>query len=395
MIPVEEAETPVTEEFGPQDGVIEEARERQRRRRARLTLALLALAAVSFAVVWAGDSGARRASLPVRLSSSPRWLSGRPLTTTTHLRLVTSGTGAADMVDVDSDTVRVLTALGAGRGHSLYPLARLGDRALAVVTRELCRDCTTTVQTEFLVSADGSVRRLARLALTRHEEALQAHSSTADWLERWPHRGPCTLRLVPGERAAVRVPCGALVAATAQGVWVVNGDVHMLIDPLSGRVRERLDTADELTFLPGDLALESTPGPEPTDLALLDLATGARRALRWPSILSWDYSRVLPEPHGPLVAIEFASPWGRGTVLAADVWVLDTRTGRFSHVPRFPILEDLKSSNIAWTDDDRLVVVAQGGGRTVLGLWRPGQSTLAVRPLPAVARYWEFVPLTS
>jgi hypothetical protein len=75
------------------------------------------------------------------------------------------------------------------------------------------------------------------------------------------------------------------------------------------------------------------------------------------------------------------------------VWLLDTRTARLEHVPGFPILEHLKFSGLAWTADGRLVVVAQGGGRTALGLWRPGERTLRVRPLPALEGFSTFVPL--
>lgn len=55
---------------------------------------------------------------------------------------------------------------------------------------------------------------------------------------------------------------------------------------------------------------------------------------------------------------------------------------------------DIKFSDVAWTADDRLVVIAQGGGRTVLGLWKPGQTTLRVRTVPSRDGY-HFVPLVA
>lgn len=81
--------------------------------------------------------------------------------------------------------------------------------------------------------------------------------------------------------------------------------------------------------------------------------------------------------------------------------MLNPRTGGFTHVPGFPVLEALKASAVAWTADDRLVVVAQGGaltqpgGRTVVGVWSPGQRTVPVRTLPALNGYSQFVPLVG
>ena len=36
---------------------------------------------------------------------------------------------------------------------------------------------------------------------------------------------------------------------------------------------------------------------------------------------------------------------------------------------------------MAWTSDDRLVLLLEGGGRTVLAVWRPGSKTLPLRPV--------------
>ena len=50
-------------------------------------------------------------------------------------------------------------------------------------------------------------------------------------------------------------------------------------------------------------------------------------------------------------------------------------------------------SNIVWTNDDRLVLIAQGGGRTVLGIWKPGGTMLPLRTLPTLQGYNSFVPI--
>jgi hypothetical protein len=83
---------------------------------------------------------------------------------------------------------------------------------------------------------------------------------------------------------------------------------------------------------------------------------------------------------------------------AQDIWILDTATGKFTHLPGFPAQVDLKFSSLAWTSDDRLVLILQGGGRTVLAVWRAGSRTLPLRPLRLPARSGgsdAFVPLVD
>jgi hypothetical protein len=127
-------------------------------------------------------------------------------------------------------------------------------------------------------------------------------------------------------------------------------------------------------------------------LTLLDLSSGTSRAVRWPAApTGFAIGGVLPEPGGPLAAVEFVDavthPAG-----AADVWLLDTRTGRFTHLPGFPALENIKASSVSWTSDGRLVVVSEAGAHVVVGVWRPGAPTMPVHPLPALAGYSNVMP---
>ena len=285
---------------------------------------------------------------------------------------------------------------------ALYPLTAAPGGALAVVTRQDCARCTVT-QTEFLIGADGLVRRTARLTLARdqHTSTPALGSASASWVLTWPRSGRCTLRLEPGSRPAVAVPCGRLGGDTPAGVVISRGSEVMLVDPQTGRVRERFAVHGQFDVISTNVALISTapgiPGEGdayPTDLTLVNLRTGARTHLRWPSTLHFGY-RVIPEPHGSLVAVEFADPaYLHSGRQASDVWLLDPRTGAFTHVPGFPILEHLKFSDIAWTGDHRLIVVAQGGGRTAIGVWRPGSAQLRVGTVPRLAGYSQFVPLS-
>jgi hypothetical protein len=330
-------------------------------------------------------------------------LTGPPLVGPTHLSLVVGDNRSPPFIlDVDSQTVRALPSLGIPARPTLWSpqlsLTLTAGRALAVVTHQACAHCAIS-QTNFLIGADGSVQRSTTLTLTRHEYTTPAFGSTRTWVLTWPHGGGCTLRLVPGARRAVGVPCGTPGSDTASGLWLGTGHSEMLLDPLTGRIRERVPvTGRRFDPLHGDLALESIGSSDPTGLTLVNLATGSRKRLTWPSILHFSY-QVFAEPNGPLVAVWFGDPAYPGPAQAVDVWLLDTTTGKFSHVPGFPAQQDIKFSHIAWTSDHRLVVVSQSGEgtRTVLGVWTPGQGTLPVLSVPTHAGggYYQFVPLTG
>jgi hypothetical protein len=206
---------------------------------------------------------------------------------------------------------------------------------------------------------------------------------------------------VPGSHPAAKVPCGDLGAASATGValWTDSDQQSVLVNPRTGKVTAKLNAGYAYDLIGHGLAIEGTPYASPTSLSLVNVATGRRLRLGWPSILHFGY-QVYPAPHRPLVAVEFADPAyppppHETVAQAADIWLLNTRTGSFTHVPGFPILEGLKVSGIAWTTDGQLVTVAVGGGRTTVALWRPGQHTLAVRTLPALNGYSAFVPLVN
>jgi hypothetical protein len=389
-------------------GVIEEARRRQRRERIIVACVTAMLAAAVAGIVAFGLGGEGRHAPPLQRSSRPTWLTGPPLNRPTHLRLVVSqNTGPASIVDIDTGQARAVRGLGVPRQQrtwspALYPLTAAPGGALAVVTRQDCARCAVT-QTEFLIGADGSGRRTTRLTVARdqHTSTPALGSASASWVLTWPRSGHCALRLEPGSRPAVAVPCGSLGGDTPAGLVISRGGEVMLVDPRTGRVRERFAVHGQFDVIGNNVALMSAaPGISgegdafPTHLTLVNVSTGARTDLRWPSILHFGY-RVFPEPHGSLVAVEFADPaYAYSGRQASDMWLLDPRTGAFTHVPGFPILEHLKFSDVAWTSDHRLVVVAQGGGRTAISVWRPGSAQLRVGTAPQLAGYSQFVPLS-
>jgi len=392
------------------DGVIEEARRRQRRHRigTGATAAIALLAALLAPLFDAGGSRVRPPRAP-RPASSLTQLTGPRLGGATHLTLaVSENGGSVFLLDVGRGTARAVRGLGVrARQGPQVALRPHGSGVLATVTHSNCQMWATCAtgqaahpdrESQFLIAPTGPARRIATFALLRHQETTPAFASTSTWVLTWPHRGPCTLRLMPAATPAVHVPCGSPGQDTAAGLWIFNGGIAMRVDSLTGRVRQRLVSANQLTPLPGGLALESAEtATGPSRLALVNLATGARRSLRWPSSFRFGY-QVFPAPRGPLVALEFGEPWfpnAPGRVnQAADLWVLDSASATLTHVPGFPALELLKQSSVGWTSDDRLVVAARGGGSTVIGVWKPGQSTLPIRTVPQLDGYSQFVALS-
>ncbi len=251
------------------------------------------------------------------------------------------------------------------------------------------------ISTGYFVAADGSARRAGS-----GTDLIPARSSPAVWtLTR--ASGGCMLRLVPRGGAAVRAPCGLLQLDTANGLLITNPPYAMLVNDSTGKVLRRVDVPGQVEPINGTYVLEnSRPSTDvPGHLTLVNLRTGTRRSLHWPSILP-TVQRIAVEPHGPLVAIGFVSVAYPGPQQADDVWLLNTTGGTFTHLPGFPAQESIKASGIAWTSNDHLVVVAESNTDTstsvVLGIWRPGQTTLPLRTIPTlVGGYNQFVPISG
>jgi hypothetical protein len=311
-------------------------------------------------------------------------VTGPALNGPTHLHLIVSATPPY-IYDVDANTVRAAAAAAGPLDSWVRPSANG-----AFVARYGC--CTPTA-VAYSIHEDGSVQRLAG-----GSSLAPAADSSATWVLRRTSPGHCRLALVPGARPAVPAPCRPLLGAGDAGVLMWTSNSELLVSGRTGRVRAR---ATSIMPLHGDLVFEDAagaPGLDKDRLSLVDLATGARRRLGWPSILR-GLDEVVAEPHGSLVAVGFADPAYPGPAQASDVWILDTRTGRYVlHLPGFPAQVRLKFSSMAWTSDNRLVLLLESGERTVLAVWRPGSRTLPLRPvqLPAPTGGSDtFVPLVG
>jgi hypothetical protein len=377
--------------------------------RSRRILALAAGLAVAGALQLAtgavGNAGASRPPEPL----PP--LAGPALTAPTGLRIVVGESAPPVILDVDSGSVLPVAGLGLGSETSLWsPRANLlspaPGGALAAVWHNACQHCRA-YSVLYLIGPGGAARRLATVGGAAGPVPVVARGVAAVWTLGGPRGGPCTLALVPGRGRGVRAPCGDVQAQTQAGVWIATAGRELIVDPRTGAIVAsiavpRTNPASVSTTaiypLRASLALESS-GPiggqdgGPYDrLRVIDLKGGPGRAVAWPSYFG-GLITVAPEPDGPLAAIVFGSPAYPGPAQAEDIWVLDTATGAFTHVPGYPAQVDIKASDVAWTGDGRLVIVAHGGGRAVLGIWRPGDAALPLRPLPARDGYRPFVLL--
>lgn len=243
-----------------------------------------------------------------------------------------------------------------------------------------------------MVRPDGSAHVIAS-----GSSVYGAWNADAAWTLRHASAGGCVLRLVPGGVRESRVRCGWLVADGAAGAVIGSSSGQVLVDHQTGRVLARVSGEGSIAPLRGDLVLENA-GSAVLDgsnrLSLLHLHGGRRRALRWPSALP-DLDGVVAAPRGALVAVGFAAPGGNPQ--GADLFLLDTRTGRFRHVPGFPVSEDLKWSSVAWSPDGRLVMTVRLDGVMRLGVYQPGDASTAFSSVtfPAYAGSDAFVPLRA
>jgi hypothetical protein len=142
-----------------------------------------------------------------------------------------------------------------------------------------------------------------------------------------------------------------------------------IVDPRAGRVVVRT-RAGILAVVGRTLVLL-----DGRRLVLLDAETRVERSLGWPSVLVRIDHHTAVDPRGRYVVLAFAEPAGQ----ALDLWLLDVRTARLTQLPSMPALVALKATSIEWTDDGRLVLLGESGGRDVVAVWRPGDKRLRLK----------------
>lgn len=317
-------------------------------------------ALLGFGLLLVVAGGARSAEPAMRLE-------GVPLHGPTHLRLLVAA-APPFIYDVDSNTVREIPGV-VNSPNSVLSVSPSGTGVVAIVNEGGASGVHAV-----RIRADGSTRRLGSAL-----NLIAAHHSTALWrLSRTAAR--CTLRLIPSSQPAIPVPCGFNGEDSAAGLHGWTADREFVLDARTGRVLAENDVGWGLGAVARDLVLERKYDPLTgrAPLRLINIKTGARRSVGWPSKLRY-LDGILPQPHGTLVAVGFADP--STSPQSSDIWILDRASGRFTHLPGMPAYLSLKFSSMAWTSDDRLVLLVERDERPVLAVWKPGSQVLQVREL--------------
>jgi hypothetical protein len=276
------------------------------------------------------------------------------------LRLIVAGTPPF-AIDVDArrvTTIHVPGKLDVNRPSSIIQLGA----AAALIGGVACVACGQN-QAVFLLRPRSDTA-------SRFGEASRVVPAgrNAAWLLRSARAGVCSMQRVSlggSEQPARASRCaGQLDGQTPPGV-IIN--TSLLVDPRSGRVRLR---ASGLRAASGSYVLRS---PASGKLLLQAIHGHLSRRLRWPSTYAFLQGAV-PRPNAPQIALWFVS----GPVdQHIDLWRLSVSTGRFTHVPGFPVAAELKRTSLTWTADGRLVILTRVQDRDALIVWRAGASQAA------------------
>jgi hypothetical protein len=311
---------------------------------------------------------------PVGLSGQaaggPKPLRGVPLQGATNLRLVVADKPPF-VLDVDTGTRTPVPGFAVGPGT--VGVVGVGGRDAVVVAR------SGPDPQMFAVRDRGT-----RLADLGRGVLVWPADGGAVWVQDSVDGSGCTLRLVTLDGEVIRAP-RAFPCATASDP--VGGSLGLVVnrtrvlDPVTGRTV--VETRWGVVAAAGRKLVLAGPGERFT---LLDAPTRSQRRLPWPSLLrSMDQPAV--DPRGRLIALAFADPaWNGSGAQVLDVWLLDTETAKLTQLPGMPAFVSIKFTSMAWTDDGRLVILAETRGKGTVAVWRPGQRRLAVRPVRLTRR---------
>jgi len=308
-------------------------------------------------------------------SPGPRPLRGVTLREKTGLRLLVASnppfvldgdSGRVTPVTVLSKAPRaVVSVLAAGQNAVVWlDRARRGRKvpqaALYVVRRETTRATRLSGGWSVVASVDGR----------------------AVWISAYRSARECTLRELwldgRPRRAPRPFPCAWLDAGGSLGLIVHTRRGDALVDPDSLRT---VLHAPQLLAVAGSRVLVEDREKR---LTLAD-TTKQRQRLPWPSSIGGGSSQggtddAPVDPNGGSIALGFSDPayQGDGTQVT-DVWLLDAASGAFNQLPDMPAIVSLKRTSWAWTTDGRLVFLAETVDGTVVGVWKRGDSRIAVK----------------
>ncbi|MQA84019.1 MAG: hypothetical protein GEV03_05135 [Streptosporangiales bacterium] len=308
-------------------------------------------------------------------------LDGAPQSVGTGLRLMV----AADLpvlLDVDSGRTTPIVGLPHGDGQ-LHHVLRVGNNSVIISSRT-CDGCRPTGRAFVLQGRTavplGSAWSVAP-SLDGQGVWMLAHAGDdrctlsemgLDGVLRHPAR-PIDCRA----QLRKETPAGILVDLPADGYQPPDS---ALLDPETGEAVGRYPPIEAMTE--HVTLTESGAGSEPPvageygRFALMDLLSGTRDLLPWPSRLAWT-GEAAEDPTGRFLAVEFVDP-SHGPGQLMDVWVLDTEARRWLQLPQMPTYTDLKRTSMAWTTDGRLVMLGtfDGLGDAVV-TWGAGEGHLS------------------
>jgi hypothetical protein len=344
------------------------------RRGVVLAAALVVAATVFGAALWRqetnGPASVAESSSPSRPSAA---VQPEPA-----LRLLVADAPAPLVVDVDEGTTARVSRLPT-RGDRSVGVAAVGQDALLLAYRfcPRCRDIGVYV----LRHGTTSATRLATAL-----QAVPSQDGRGAWLLQRRRGGPGRCRLTEidlvgqARGAPILVGCRlGLVADLPAGLFVsstgaLGRNAHSAVIERDGDVRPYADPYARPVV--GDLVLSgSGPG---SPLVLRDMGTGANHSLRWPSRRGFGLGEVSGAPDGRHAVVGFA----RYSPYRLDLWLLDTQTRRWRHLPGMPARLVPKATDVEWTPDGRVVVLSEGTVR----VWRPGETTMETRRMPSGRR---------
>jgi hypothetical protein len=297
-------------------------------------------------------------------------LRGVPLRAPTNLHLLVADAPAPFILDVDRRRVTPIAGLPTD-GERGVGVASLGQNAL-VSSLRLCTRCGPEVAVYLLRRGSTAATRLDGMM-----EAVSSHEGESIWTLGRRGAGRCGIQEVNldgrTQRLGAHIRCRTdLIADLPAGLLVdsvgPNGrDAHSALLEPNGRVAR----VDGPGVQPVVRNLVLSGAGRRTPLVLHDVQTGAKYRLSWPSRRDYSLAEVTGDPTGRLAIVRFAkfSPEHR-----LDVWLLDTHTRRWEHVPGMPAPLVPKITDIEWSADGRVVILSGD----VLGVWRPGSPRLSV-----------------
>jgi hypothetical protein len=332
------------------------------------TAFLLAVVATLVSTAASTAARAQSRSPDAVTTASPKPFLGVPLTGSTGLTLLVAD-DLPVLLDVDTGRVTPIGGLNV-HGSPVLSVLAVGQDAVVWLDRRTSADRTPAAEI-YVVRHKG--RRATRIATAW--EVAPAANGQAVWLTSFKDARHCALREVALSGRQLRgrpIPCSTRLIDGGSGALLVEGS--SVVDPLTMRTLLRTNA---VWAVAGHYALTDAGCCRP--LTVTDLRSGARRTLPWPSrIGGTDQAAV--EPNGKLVAVDFADPaYGGGGTQVTDAWLLNPATGRLQHLPDMPADVALKFTSMSWTNDGRLVWLAQTEGHDVVAVWRPGEKRIAVR----------------